>query len=114
MSDRKPPSFTKVRKLTADALRPIRIALHSTESGAHKPVEFMGYLFTGSRAYKPPGQIGYVWNAYYRGEPITNETRDNWPTQRFGCITGGIEDCALQLHARARDDAERATEGSAS
>lgn len=95
-------SFSKLRKLTGEALRPIRIALHATEDGAHLPVEFMGYRFTGSRAYKAPGQIGYAWNAHYRGEPITDATRERWPTRQFGCITGGIEDCATQLHARAR------------
>jgi hypothetical protein len=100
VSGAKPISYTALRTQLGEALKPIRLALHGTKTGEHEPVDFMGYRFTGARAYKAPGQTGYVWNAYYRGEPISEENRERWATS--GNIGGGIEDCATQMFSRLR------------
>jgi len=103
-------SFTSLRKQLGAALKPIRLALHTTESGSHSPVEFMGYRFTGSRAYVRPGQTGYAWYAHYVGTPTSPENLERWPTKVSGTIgSGGIEDCAIQLHSRLRTVARETT-----
>ncbi len=99
----KTPSYSALRKQIGEALRPIRIALLSKENGEHMPVVFMGYRFTGTRLYKGRGQIGYAWNANYSGQPIGEDEQEKWPTTRYGCVSGGIEDCATQLYARLRE-----------
>lgn len=101
-------SYTSLRAQLGEALRPIRLALHNTEDGAHTAVEFMGYRFTGCRLYKARGQIGFAWNANYSGEPMTDENRSRWPTNQFGCIGGGLDACATQLHSRLRAEASEA------
>lgn len=102
-------SHTALRKQLGEALRPIREALHRTADGAHMPVVFMGYRFTGSRLMKGRGQIGYAWNANYSGVPCTDEMQTRWPTQAYGNISGTLDACAAQMHSRLR--AESADEG---
>lgn len=103
----RPISYTRLRKELGEALKPIRLALHKTQSGAHAPVEFMGYRFTGARAYVPPGRTGYAWYAHYTGEPISEENLALWPTTAYGNIgSGTIEDCAHQMFSRLRTKRE--------
>jgi hypothetical protein len=99
-------SLTALRKQLGEALRPIRLALHSKDDGSHQPVEFMGYRFTGSRCYKAPGQSGYVWKAYYSGAPADDWTRARWPTTAYGPIGGTLDECAAQMHSRLRKEAK--------
>jgi hypothetical protein len=102
-------SHTALRRQLGVALQPIRVAMHSTEDGAHMPVVFAGYRFTGSRLYKAKGQVGYVWKANYSGVPCTDWTENRWPTSTFGSISGTLDECAAQMHSRLR--AEEKAEG---
>lgn len=104
MNEAKIISLTALRKQLGSALGQIRLAVLRTENGHHEPVEFMGYRFTGSRLYKAPGQIGYVWRVDYSGVPCTDWTEARWPTKAYGSVSGTLDDCAAQLHARIREE----------
>jgi hypothetical protein len=95
-------SITALRKQIGEALRPIRVALHSTEDGSHEPVDFMGYRFVGSRLWRGPASK-FAWYANYTGTPDT-ERAERWPTRQYGCISGTLEECAAQMHSRLRNE----------
>lgn len=97
-------SATALRAALGAALGPQRAAVLHDKTP--EPVEFMGYRFTCARAHKAPGQRGYVWHYYWRGEPCTDATRARWPTRQWGAVGGNLSECAAILHSRARSESQ--------